>query len=159
MTLNCKGKLIDLTTPKVMGVLNITPDSFYDGGRHKNPDAVLTHTEKMLGEGATFIDVGAYSSRPGADDITEDEELRRILPVVDLILREFPDTLLSIDTFRSKVAEKCLQLGAVMINDISSGHLDNAMLKTISEFQVPYIAMHMRGNPQTMKTLTQNNDL
>lgn len=142
-----------------MGVLNITPDSFYDGGRHKNPEAVLKHTEKMLSEGATFIDIGAYSSRPGADDINEDEELHRILPMVNLILNEFPETLISIDTFRSRVAKKCLQVGAALINDISAGHLDDAMLDVVAEFQVPYIAMHMRGTPQTMKGLTEYDNL
>ena len=159
MTINCKGKLIDLTVPKVMGILNITPDSFYDGGKHKNPTAILNHTEKMLKEGATFVDVGAYSSRPDAKDIDEDEELHRILPIVNLILLEFPDTLISIDTFRSRVAKKCLQVGAVMVNDISGGHLDKDMLKVISEFQVPYIAMHMRGTPQNMKDRTDYKDL
>ena len=158
MTINCKGNLIDLTTPKVMGILNITPDSFYDGGRHKNPESILKHTENMLNEGATFIDVGAYSSRPGANDIDEDEELHRILPIVHLLLKEFPDILLSIDTFRSRVAKKCLQVGASLINDISGGHLDGKMILVVSEFQVPYIAMHMKGNPRTMKQLTRYDD-
>lgn len=159
MTINCKGKLIDLSTPKVMGILNITPDSFYDGGKHKKPEAILKHTEKMLNEGATFIDIGAYSSRPGAKDIDEDEELHRILPIVNLILTEFPNTSISIDTFRSRVAKKCLQVGAALINDISGGHLDRDMIKTVSEFQVPYIAMHMKGTPQNMKEKTEYDDL
>jgi len=155
MTINCKGELIDLSTPKVMGILNITPDSFYDGGKHKNPDAIIKHVEKMLNEGATFVDVGAYSSRPGATDIDEDLELHRILPIVNLILNEFPDTLISVDTFRSRVAKKCLQVGAAMINDISGGHLDQEMLNVASEFQVPYIAMHMRGTPKNMMDKTE----
>jgi len=159
MTLNCKGKLIHLTSPKVMGILNITPDSFYDGGRHKNPDGILKHTEKMLNEGATFIDIGAYSSRPGADNIDEDEELHRILPIVNLVLKEFPGTIISIDTFRHRVAKKCLEVGAAMINDISGGHLDPKMLKTVADFQIPYIAMHMRGTPQNMKDRTEYDDL
>ena len=159
MTINCKGKLIDFTQPKVMGILNITPDSFYDGGKHKNPAGVLKHTEKMLNEGATFIDVGAYSSRPGADDISEDEELHRILPIVNLILNEFPNMPISIDTFRSRVAKKCLQVGAALINDISGGHIDTNMIKVVAEFQVPYIAMHMKGRPQNMKEKTEYDDL
>ncbi len=133
-----------------MGILNITPDSFYDGGKHKNPEDILRHTEKMLNDGASLIDIGAYSSRPGAKDIDEDEELHRILPMVNLILNEFPEILLSIDTFRSRVAKKCLQVGAAMVNDISGGYLDKNMLDIVAEFQVPYIAMHMKGTPQTM---------
>ena len=150
MTINCKGTLIDLKKPKVMGVLNVTPDSFYDGGRYKDEVSILRQTEKLLGEGAAFIDLGAYSSRPNAADISEEEELRRILPVVDLLLNNFPDIYLSIDTFRSKVARSCLENGAAMINDISAGNLDSGMMATISEFKVPYIMMHMKGNPQNM---------
>lgn len=159
MTINCKGTLIDLSAPKVMGILNMTPDSFYDGGRHKTSKGVLSAVEKMLSEGATFIDIGAYSSRPGAQDISEDEELHRMLPVINLVLKEFPDILLSIDTFRSRVAKKCLQVGAAMINDISGGQLDKKMMGVVSEFQVPYILMHMRGTPQTMKLQTDYDDL
>ena len=159
MTINCKGNLIDLTKPKVMGILNLTPDSFYDGGRHREPSTILKHAEKMLSDGATFIDLGAYSSRPGADHISEDEELHRILPIVNLLLNRFPKVLLSIDTFRSRVAEKCLQVGAAMINDISAGHLDNEMLGVVKAFQIPYIAMHMKGTPQNMKNLTAYKDL
>ncbi|WP_019668387.1 dihydropteroate synthase [Eudoraea adriatica] len=150
MTINCKGTLIDLKKPKVMGVLNVTPDSFYDGGRYKDEVSILRQTEKLLGEGAAFIDLGAYSSRPNAADISEEEELRRILPVVDLLLNNFPDIYLSIDTFRSKVARSCLENGAAMINDISAGNLDSGMMATISEFKVPYIMMHIKGNPQNM---------
>ena len=159
MTINCKGELIDLTTPKVMGVLNLTPDSFYDGGRYKSPDAILKQTEKMLSEGATFIDVGAYSSRPGADNVDEDEELHRILPILNLILTKFPETLLSVHTFRSRVAKKCLQVGATLINDISGGQLDAKMMDVVADFGVPYILMHMRGTPQNMKQLTDYDDL
>lgn len=154
MTINCKGKLIDLSTPKVMGILNVTPDSFYDGGKYKNSKDIIVQVEKMLIEGATFIDVGAYSSRPGADHISEDEELKRIVPVVSLILKEFPETLISIDSFRSNIARQCIDAGASLINDISAGKLDGNMLNTIAELQVPYIMMHMKGTPQTMKQLT-----
>ena len=159
MTINCKGICIDLSAPKVMGILNITPDSFYDGGKYKTPKSILYTVEKMRSDGATFIDIGAYSSRPGAQDISEDEELHRILPVLNLVLKEFPDVLLSIDTFRSRVAKKCLQVGAAMINDISGGKLDKKMIGVVSEFQVPYILMHMRGTPQTMKAQTDYDDL
>ena len=159
MTINCKGKLIDLSSPKVMGILNVTPDSFYDGGKYKNSKDILIQVEKMLNDGATFIDVGAYSSRPGADHISEDEELMRILPVINLILEKFPDTLISIDTFRSNIAGKCIEAGASLINDISAGKLDNNMLKTIAELQVPYIMMHMKGTPQTMKELTDYDNI
>ncbi|GMN07418.1 dihydropteroate synthase [Croceitalea sp. MTPC5] len=154
MTINCRGNLIDLTDPKIMGILNITPDSFYDGGKFKNSRTILQQVEKMLLEGATFIDIGAYSSRPGAEHVSEDEELHRILPIINLIIQEFPETLISVDTFRSKVAQKCLQLGAAMINDISAGNLDEHMFDTIASNQVPYIMMHMKGTPQNMKELT-----
>lgn len=154
MTINCKGELIDLSTTKVMGILNITPDSFYDGGKYKDEGSILRQVEKMLTEGAGFIDAGAYSSRPGADHLSVDTELSRIVPVVDLLLREFPDILLSIDTFRSEVARHCLEAGACMINDISGGDLDPKMMQTVASFQVPYIVMHMRGNPQNMTEQT-----
>ncbi len=159
MTINCKGKLIDLSSPKVMGILNITPDSFYDGGAHKNKGDILKHVEQMLNEGATFIDVGAYSSRPNADHVSEVDELKRILPVVELVLKEFPETLLSIDTFRSEVAKQCIEAGACMINDISAGQLDVNMLQTIANLHVPYIMMHMRGTPQTMQQQTNYENL
>ena len=154
MTINCKGELIDLSTARVMGILNITPDSFYDGGKYKNEVSILKQVEKMLTEGADFIDIGGYSSRPGADHLGIETELSRIEPVVTLLIREFPDILLSIDTFRSEVAQRCLEAGAAMINDISGGDLDPLMMKTVASFNVPYIMMHMRGNPQNMKEHT-----
>tara|TARA_R110002072_G_scaffold100717_1_gene221913 strand:+ start:139 stop:963 length:825 start_codon:yes stop_codon:yes gene_type:complete len=159
MTINCKGKLIDLSAPKVMGILNITPDSFYDGGLYKDDSDILNQVEKMLLDGAAFIDVGAYSSRPNADHVSEDEELKRIVPIVELILKEFPEALLSIDTFRSEVAEQCIDTGACMINDISAGNLDNNMLKTVANLHVPYIMMHMRGTPQNMQQQTNYDNL
>ncbi len=154
MTLNCKGTLIDLDVPRVMGILNITPDSFYDGGAYKDEKQILSQVERMLNEGATFIDVGAYSSRPGADIVSETEELNRIVPVVDLLLKQFPDVLLSIDTFRSNVAANCLEAGATMINDISAGKRDEHMLATIAKYKVPYVMMHMRGDSKTMQQHT-----
>lgn len=152
MTINCNGKLIDLSHPQIMGILNITPDSFFDGGKHTNEKGILLHIERMLQDGATFIDVGAYSSRPGAAHISEKEELERILPIVKSILYTFPEAILSIDTFRSKVAKSCVQEGASIINDISSGELDPKMLSTIGSLNVPYIMMHMQGTPQNMQT-------
>lgn len=159
MTINCKGTLIDLKKPKVMGVLNITPDSFYDGGKYKDEASILKQAEKLLDEGATFVDLGAYSSRPGATDVSEKEELKRILPVVDLLISNFPDIYLSIDTFRSEVARRCLENGAAMINDISAGNMDPNMMQTISDFKVPYIMMHMKGNPQNMSKQTNYSKL
>lgn len=150
-SINCKGDLIDLSIPKVMGILNLTPDSFYDGGKYKSETDILLQTEKMLFEGATFIDIGAYSSRPGAIHISEEEELSRLLPVVELIVRNFPETYICIDTFRSHVAENAINAGACMINDISAGNLDENMFKTIAKLQVPYIIMHMKGTPQNMQ--------
>jgi dihydropteroate synthase len=151
MTINCKGNLIDLSSPKVMGILNITPDSFYDGGKYKNELEFLTQTEKMLHEGATFIDVGAYSSRPGAVHISEKEELSRILPVIDLLMKYFPEIILSVDTFRSEIAQKTIENGAAIINDISGGKMDENMFQTVADLQVPYILMHMLGTPQNMQ--------
>jgi len=159
MTINCKGTLIDLKKPKVMGVLNVTPDSFYDGGKYKDEASILKQAEKLLDEGATFVDLGAYSSRPGATDVSEEEELKRILPVVDLLISNFPDIYLSIDTFRSGVARCCLENGAAMINDISAGNMDRKMMQTISDFKVPYVMMHMKGNPQNMSKQTNYSKL
>jgi len=159
MTINCKGQLIDLSSPKVMGILNITPDSFYDGGQYKDEKAILNQVERMLNGGATFIDVGAYSSRPEANHICEDEELKRIIFIVELILKQFPESLLSIDTFRSNVAKQCIEVGACMINDISAGKLDTNMMTTIADLNAPYIMMHLKGTPQTMQQHTNYNDL
>jgi dihydropteroate synthase len=152
MTINCKGNLIDLSTPKIMGILNVTPDSFYDGGSYKNETEILSQVEKMIDEGATFIDVGAYSSKPGADFVSEEEELNRILPVIDLLLNKFPDVLLSIDTFRSNVAKQAINKGTALINDISAGMLDDNMLQTVAQLKVPYVMMHMKGTPQNMQS-------
>jgi dihydropteroate synthase len=159
MTINCKGHLIDLKTPKVMGILNVTPDSFFDGGKFKDATNALNQVEKMLMQGASFIDIGAYSSRPGAAEVSEELELKRITPIVELILKHFPEALVSIDTFRGKVAKECIGLGAGLINDISAGLRDDTLLDTVANLGVPYIMMHMRGTPQTMQKLTDYNDL
>jgi dihydropteroate synthase len=152
--MNCKGKLIDLSTPKVMGILNITPNSFFDGGKFVGENQILQQVEKMIFEGATFIDIGAYSSKPNAEFVSEKEEIDRILPVLNLILDKFPETILSIDTFRSNVAKVCIENGASIINDISAGSQDNKMMETVAKLGVPYIMMHMRGDAQTMQNLT-----
>ena len=159
MTINCKGILVDLVTPKIMGILNVTPNSFFDGGKYKNETEILSQVEKMLLDGATFIDVGAYSSKPNAEFVSEQEEISRIVPVVNLILKHFPETIISIDTFRSEVAKASIESGAAIINDISAGNLDDKMLEIIAKYNVPYIMMHMRGNPQTMQTLTNYEDI
>ncbi|OBX21714.1 MULTISPECIES: dihydropteroate synthase [Bizionia] len=159
MTINCKGNLIDLSTPKVMGILNLTPDSFYDGGKYKNKSEVFFQVETMLHQGATFIDVGAYSSKPNANFVSETEELNRIIPVIQALVSEFPNILLSVDTFRSEVAKESILAGAAVINDISAGKLDDNMLEVVGKLQVPYIMMHMRGTPQTMQNLTEYESL
>ncbi|QXP66882.1 dihydropteroate synthase [Polaribacter sp. AHE13PA] len=151
MTINCKGALVDLASPKVMGILNITPDSFFDGGKYKNESDILSQVEKMLLDSATFIDVGAYSSRPGAKHISEEEELQRIVPVINLLVQNFPEIIISVDTFRSKVAQETINAGAAIINDISGGQMDNNMFTTVANLQVPYILMHMLGTPQNMQ--------
>ncbi len=158
-TINCKGKLIDLSTPKVMGIINLTPDSFYDGGKLTSEKEILLQAEKMLNEGATFLDLGGYSSRPGAVFVSENEELQRVIPVIKLLLNKFPGTILSVDTFRSNVAHESILNGASLINDISAGKLDNQMFSIIAKHQVPYIMMHMRGTPETMMQNTNYKNL
>ena len=159
MTINCAGKLVDLSTPKIMGILNVTPDSFYDGGVHNSDKKILKHVEKMLNDGAVFIDIGAYSSRPNGKNIDENEELNRVIPALELVNNKFPETIISIDTFRSKVAETCLNSGASIINDISAGEMDKKMMKIVGKYKVPYIMMHMKGSPQNMIRETNYNDM
>jgi len=157
--INCKGQLVDLSTPKVMGILNITPNSFYDGGKYKSDSLLLNQVEKMLNEGATFIDVGAYSSRPKAKNIPEAKELKKSLNAINLISTHFPKALISVDTFRSKIAQETINAGACMINDISGGNLDENMFKTVAKNNVPYVLMHMLGTPQNMQTNPQYKDV
>ena len=159
MTINCKGRLIDLSSPKVMGILNSTPDSFFEDSRTQNKSDILKKAEMMLEEGATFIDIGGYSSRPDAENVAENEELKRVVPAIELLVKEFPEILISVDTFRSKVAEEAIGAGAALINDISAGRLDEKMMSIIAQHQVPYIMMHMHGTPKTMKQLTAYDDL
>ncbi|MHA3788824.1 dihydropteroate synthase [Flavobacterium hauense] len=159
MFINCKGRLIDLSQPKVMGILNCTPDSFFDGGKYKSESQFVNQAEKMLAEGSNFIDIGAYSSKPNAEFVSEEEELARMIPVVELLLKHFPNTLISVDTFRAAVAKAAVESGAAIVNDIAAGMLDNKMLETVGQLKVPYIMMHMRGTPQTMVKLTQYEDI
>lgn len=158
-TLHVNGKLIDLSSPVVMGILNITPDSFFPGSRLTTETEIFKQAEKMLSEGAMFLDVGGYSSRPGATDIPVEEEIARVTQAIKIIIKNFPSAYISIDTFRSEVARQAVLEGASVINDISAGELDKEMFDTVAELKVPYIAMHMRGTPQTMKELTTYTNL
>jgi dihydropteroate synthase len=159
ITLNCKGQLVTLEKPAVMGILNVTPDSFYDGGKHFIADEALRQTAKMIEEGATFIDIGAYSSRPGAADISIDEELTRLIPIVEAVSKSFPKTLISVDTFRSKIAREAIEAGAHIVNDISAGDDDPEMIATVAALDVPYIMMHKKGTPKTMQHNPQYDDV
>lgn len=159
MTINCNGKLIDLSSPKIMGILNFTPDSFFDGGKYKSDAEILYRVEKMLSEGADFIDVGTYSSRPNAVFVSEDEEVNRMKSVLGILTKEFSDVIYSIDTFRSEVAKVALENGGAIINDISAFSLDEKMLDVVAKYQVPYIIMHMRGTPQTKQNFTNYDNL
>jgi dihydropteroate synthase len=159
LTINAGGKLIDLSVPKVMGVINITPDSFYSGSRKPGVEEALRQAEKMLAEGADFLDIGAYSSRPGADDISAEEETGRLLPVVEAISSKFPEAIISVDTFRAEVADAAVKAGAHIINDISGGQLDEKMFATVAKLKVPYILMHMKGTPQNMNQMAKYDDI
>ena len=155
MTLNCRGRLVDLSTPKIMGIINATPDSFYSKSRVATSDDLKIRIEQMIEDGVDIIDIGAYSSRPNAEHISQEEELNRLLPLVEFIKKEYPNLLVSIDTFRAKVADECIQRGAELINDISGGQIEDELLEVIANKEVPYILMHMRGTPQTMMQYTQ----
>ena len=159
MNINCNGNLIDLSTPKVMGILNVTPNSFYDGGKHKEINSIIHQVDKMLSEGADFIDIGAYSSKPSAEFVSEEEEIKRLVHIIKELVETFPTIILSVDTFRANVAKASVENGVAIVNDISAGLLDDKMLETVAELKVPYIMMHMRGNPQTMQSLTDYNDI
>ena len=158
-SLNIDGKLIDLSTPIVMGIMNLTPDSFYDGGALTSEKSILNQAQKHLENGAVILDLGGYSSRPGAYDIPVEEELSRVLNPIRVIRSNFPDTVISIDTFRAEVAEKALNEGAAIVNDISGGILDENMFSTVAKLGCPYILMHMKGTPQTMKSLSKYDDI
>ena len=154
-SLNCKGKLLALDVPVVMGILNVTPDSFYADSRKQTEESIVKRIETILEEGGTMVDIGGYSSRPDAVEVSEKEEMERLTFALKLINRHFPQLILSVDTFRSAIARRCVEdFGVALINDISGGELDEAMFATVAELQVPYILMHMRGTPQTMKQQT-----
>jgi dihydropteroate synthase len=153
-TLNVRGRILDLTTPNVMGILNVTPDSFFDGSRFSDERTILQHVEKITREGAAIIDIGGYSTRPGAAAVPEKEELNRVINPIRSILKIFPDTILSIDTFRAAVARAAVEEGAALINDVSGGEADERMFETAGALGVPYVLMHMRGTPQTMMQQT-----
>ena len=142
-----------------MGILNVTPNSFYDGGKHKEINSIIHQVDKMLSEGADFIDIGAYSSKPSAEFVSEEEEIKRLVPIVKSLVDTFPNIILSVDTFRAQVAKASVENGVAMVNDIAAGLLDDKMLETVAALKVPYIMMHMRGNPQTMQSLTQYDDI
>ncbi len=158
-SINCNGKLITFESPKVMGILNITPNSFFDGGLHSSLEKIEQQTEKMLTEGADIIDVGAYSTQPNAPFVTEEEELQRILPVLKHLVNQFPNAVFSVDTFRAEVAKQTLDLGAAIINDVSAGNLDDKMMQVVGSFKAPYIIMHMKGTPQNMQQFTNYDDV
>jgi dihydropteroate synthase len=158
-TLNIGGKLLDLSTPQVMGILNVTPDSFFSGSRVLQVEDAYKKAERMLSEGASMLDIGGHSTRPGADAVSADEESKRVLPVVEMLHKRFPDAIISIDTFRASVAKQAVEAGAHIINDIAGGNLDSLMFETVAALNVPYILMHSRGTPQTMKELNQYDDL
>ncbi len=150
-TLNCKGKIINLSTPIVMGVINIGPDSFYDGGRYRNKLDYIGRADELLSQGAAILDLGAASSRPGASLIDPNLEKRRLLPTLETILNKFPEAIISIDTYNATVAEEAIKAGAHIINDISAGSIDEKMFETVARLQVPYIMMHMQGTPENMQ--------
>jgi dihydropteroate synthase len=150
-TINCNGILLDLEIPRVMGILNVTPDSFYDGGRYQEKESILAQVEKMVTEGADIIDIGGMSSRPGADIIGIDEELKRVIPAVEAVSKRFPETVISIDTIHSKVAVESIGAGAHLVNDISAGKMDDKMYETVARLGIPYILMHMQGRPSDMQ--------
>lgn len=154
-TLNCNGRLLVIRQPVVMGILNATPDSFYAASRHSAESAALTMVETMLEDGATIVDIGGQSTAPGSIRVSEDEELQRVIGIIEAVHNRFPELILSIDTYYSNVAQQAVQAGVGIVNDISAGTLDSNMLTTVGKLNVPYIAMHMRGTPQTMNTLAQ----
>lgn len=158
-TLQCKGQLLDLSQPVVMGILNITPDSFYDGGRYPDTETAFRHAEQMIREGAAIIDVGGASSRPGSAIVKEDAEIGRVVPVIEAIARAYPAQIISVDTWRAGVAKAAVKAGASIVNDISAGDMDPNLLDTVAELGVPYVLMHIKGTPQTMQSAPEYDDI
>lgn len=159
LSINCKGRLIAFDEPKVMGIVNVTPDSFYSDSRLQQPDVILKKVEAMLSDGATFIDIGGQSTRPGSERVSEEEELKRVLPAIEAIHKQFPEAIISIDTFYGKVAREAVQAGAGLVNDVSAGTLDETMIDSVASLNVPYVLMHSKGTPQTMQQLAQYNNV
>ena len=159
MTINCNGRLIDLSEPKIMGILNTTPDSFYDGGSNQSINLILEKVEKHLSEGANILDIGGYSTKPGAEAISEQEEIDRTAPIIETIIKNHPELIISIDTFRGNVAREAVKAGAAIINDVSGWELDENMFAAIRDLKVPYILMHMKGTPQTMQKNAEYKDV
>lgn len=158
-TINLQNRVLDLSKPQIMGIINLTPDSFFDGGKYNIDDKALVRASQLLNQGASILDIGAYSSRPGAAEVDEEEELERLIPFIIKLIKIHPNVIISVDTFRAKVAEKAIDAGASLINDISGGTLDLEMFKTVGKLQVPYILMHMRGTPETMQQFTNYEDI
>lgn len=157
-SINCRGELLSFDTPKVMGILNVTPDSFFAQSRVQGTE-ILAKAEQMLTLGATFVDIGGYSSRPNAAEVSAEEELQRVVPVVEALVKHFPEIRISVDTFRAEVARQSLEAGACIINDISAGQIDPPIWDVVAHYQVPYIVMHMRGTPQTKQSYTEYQNL
>jgi dihydropteroate synthase len=158
-SLNCKGRVLSLEKPVVMGIINITPDSFYAGSRQQGVDAALKQAEKMIAEGAGILDIGGQSTRPGAERVVQNEEAERVVPVIHAISRTLPEAIISVDTFYASVAQQAVEAGASMVNDVSAGSMDAQMLTTVAGMRVPYICMHMKGSPQTMQQNPQYEDV
>ncbi len=158
-TLNCKGRVLTIDKPLVMGIINITPDSFYKGSRVEGTDAVLRQAEQMLKDGATILDIGGQSTRPGSERLSDVEELKRVIDPVGVIHKHFPQAYISIDTYHASVAKEAVAAGACIVNDISAGSMDGAMIETVAAMQVPYVLMHMKGTPQTMQQHTNYDDV
>jgi len=158
-TLNCRGKLLVIEEPVVMGIINVTPDSFYKGYLHNSDDEILQLAKKMVADGAAILDIGGQSTKPGSTRISAEEEMQRVLPVIELLQKKLPGTILSIDTYSSVVAETAVAAGASIVNDISAGNMDAAMLETVGTLHVPYICMHMQGTPETMQQSPHYDDI
>ena len=158
-TLNCKGKLFTITQPIVMGIINTTPDSFYSNSQQHTTDAVVQKATQMLAEGASILDIGGQTTKPGSEEVGIDEEIKRVVPAIEKIIQQFPNAIISIDTYHAAVAEAAVHAGASMVNDVSGGLIDNAMIATVAKLKVPYICMHMKGTPQNMQHHVQYDDL
>lgn len=159
LSINCKGKLLTFEEPLVMGIINATPDSFYEGSRIKQSEEVVRKAEEMLLDGAAILDVGGQSTRPGSERVSEEEELQRVMPAIETIVKNFPLAIISIDTFYAKVARYAIEAGASIVNDVSAGSIDVALISTVADLRVPYVLMHMQGDPQTMQVAPHYEDV